>query len=396
MMLAVSATIDVKEENELIACGRIKKVFPGCNTAEGFYSFYDYIIPPNASRIFIIKGGPGVGKSTFMRSIADFMVEQGYDVELHCCSSDNGSLDGIVFPQPGVAIIDGMAPHTLDPKLPGAVDEIVYFGNYWDEDKIRNHKKELIALNKEVSRTFTRAYRFLKAAQIIYRDWEEANTEGMNFGWANQQAAAIIHNILDAEPVTARVGRDRHLFARAITPDGMVDHLDTIIGPCKKKYVIAGKPGTGKSVLIAKVGQAALERGYNVELYHCPLNPSKVEQMVIPKLDVALTKSIEPHVYSAGADDVVVNMDKALDPAVEKKYAEVIAENQEIFFGLFNRAIGFISAAKDIHDQMEQYYAPYMDFDALARLRQQILEQILSTANSQKKNGDTELCRASL
>jgi len=81
-----------------------------------------------------------------------------------------------------VAIIDGTAPHVLDPRLPGAVDEIVYFGNYWDEDKIRTHKKELIALNKEVGRTFTRAYRFLKAAQIIYRDWEEANTEGMNSG----------------------------------------------------------------------------------------------------------------------------------------------------------------------------------------------------------------------
>ncbi|NLG86691.1 MAG: hypothetical protein GX489_05670, partial [Firmicutes bacterium] len=92
-------------------------------------------------------------------------------------------------------------------------------------------------------------------------------------------------------------------------------------------------------------------------------------------------KSIEPHVYSASVGDIVVNMDEALDPVVEKKYADVIAENQEMFFGLFNRAISFISAAKNIHDQMEQYYAPYMDFDALARLQQEILEQILDTAN---------------
>jgi len=162
--------------------------------------------------------------------------------------------------------------------------------------------------------------------------------------------------------VTVRVGRDRHLFARAITPDGMVDHLETIIGPCRKKYVIAGKPGTGKSVLIAKVGQAALERGYDVELYHCPLNPSKVEQVVIPKLNVALTKSIEPHVYSAGVDDVVVNMDEALDEAVEKKYAAVIAENKEMFFSLFNRAISFISAAKNVHDQDGAILCPLYGF----------------------------------
>ncbi|NMA54574.1 MAG: hypothetical protein GX952_01405 [Firmicutes bacterium] len=366
----------------MAAYGRIKKVFPGSNTAEGFYSFYNYIIPPDADRIFIIKGGPGVGKSTFMRSIADRLVERGFDVEFHCCSSDNGSLDGIVIPKLGAAIIDGTAPHTLDPQLPGAVGEIVYFGDYWDRNKIRVHKTELETLNKEVGRTFTRAYRFLKAAQIIYRDWEEANIEGMNFGWANQQAAVIIDRVFGAEPVSERLGYDRHLFARAITPDGMVDHLDTIIGPCRHKYIIAGQPGTGKSALIAKVGQAALERGYNVELYHCPLNPSKVEQMVIPELDVALTKSIEPHLYSAGVGDIVVNMDEALDPAVAEKHADIIAENKETFFHLFNRAISFIGAAKDIHHQMEQYYAPYMDFDALAGLRQQILAQILALAQS--------------
>jgi Cdc6-like AAA superfamily ATPase len=93
--------------------GRVKKVFPGCNTSQGFYSFYDYIIPPDATRILIIKGGPGVGKSTFMRHIAEAMVERGFDAEYHCCSSVNGSLDGVVFPQIGVALIDGTAPHRV-------------------------------------------------------------------------------------------------------------------------------------------------------------------------------------------------------------------------------------------------------------------------------------------
>jgi len=54
--------------------GKLKKVFPGSNTSKGFYSFYDYIIDQReASRIFVIKGGPGVGKSTFMRKIGEDM-----------------------------------------------------------------------------------------------------------------------------------------------------------------------------------------------------------------------------------------------------------------------------------------------------------------------------------
>lgn len=94
--------------------GMVKKVFPGGNTCRGFYSFYDYIIGSEAARIFVIKGGPGVGKSSFMRFIANEFVENGYDVELHHCSSDNNSLDGVVIPAAKVALIDGTAPQRAE------------------------------------------------------------------------------------------------------------------------------------------------------------------------------------------------------------------------------------------------------------------------------------------
>ena len=68
--------------------GKIRKMFPGSNSAYGFYSFYDQIIEDNATRIFVIKGGPGVGKSTFMKNIARELIERGCNAEFHCCSAD--------------------------------------------------------------------------------------------------------------------------------------------------------------------------------------------------------------------------------------------------------------------------------------------------------------------
>jgi len=44
--------------------GKPKKVFPGGNTAYGFYSFYDYIIEPDATRIFVKKLPAGTIKTT--------------------------------------------------------------------------------------------------------------------------------------------------------------------------------------------------------------------------------------------------------------------------------------------------------------------------------------------
>ena len=94
--------------------GMIRHMFPGGNSSRGFFSYYSYILPQEeARRIFIIKGGPGVGKSTFMKKAGQELVERGYDVEFMHCSSDNNSLDGMVVPKLGIAMIDGTAPHVV-------------------------------------------------------------------------------------------------------------------------------------------------------------------------------------------------------------------------------------------------------------------------------------------
>lgn len=358
--------------------GYVKKVFPGNNTSQGFYSFHDYIVPPDATRVIIIKGGPGVGKSSFMGKIAEEMLKRGFDVEMHCCTADVGSIDGILIPKLGVVIMDGMAPHMVDPKYPGALEEIVYLGDYWDSSRIKPHKKKIMELTKGSGRMYKRGYRFLKAAQLVYRDWEEANMEAMDFAFANQQTHRVIVEILGDIPISPQQGRERHLFARAITPAGMLNHVDTIIGPCTRKYAVEGEPGTGKSTLIEKVANAALERGFTVEMYHCPLNPEKVEHIVITGLNVALTKSIEPHRYFPGENDVVINLSEGLDREKAAKYTTLIEEDREMFFILFNQGIKFIGRAKEHHDQLETYYTPHMDFTAIAQRRDDILGEILA------------------
>jgi len=360
--------------------GYIKRVFPGNNTPRGFFSYYDYIIPKDATRVFVIKGGPGVGKSTFMTSIARDMVELGYDVEIHHCSSDNNSIDGVVFPAIGIGIIDGTFPHVVDPKVPGAVDEIVWLGEFWDEESVRSKKEEILQAQKASDSVFKRAYRFLKAAQIVYEDWESVYMEAMDFGKANMIAAQIIKENFGSIRVSPKPGFQRRLFASAITPDGMVNYLNTIVARCEKRYVIAGYPGTGKSFLLEKVAKATLERGFFVETYHCPLHPEKVEHVIVPDLKLALTKSIEPHTYVPVETDIIVDMNQCLNDDIVEKHYPYIVRAQEEFRRLFDSAIHYIGQAKQYHDAMEACYAPYMDFAGIDQLREKILSKILAYA----------------
>ncbi len=90
--------------------------FLGANSPAGFYSLYDHLLPPEQARaIYILKGGPGCGKSTLMGKVGDWAEEAGLETEYILCSGDPGSLDAVVIPALKAAIVDGTAPHGVVP-----------------------------------------------------------------------------------------------------------------------------------------------------------------------------------------------------------------------------------------------------------------------------------------
>ncbi len=377
------------EQTVGLGAGHSRKVFPGGNTAYGFHSFYDYIAPPDANKIFIIKGGPGVGKSTFMRKIAETLQNRGLDIELHCCSSDNGSLDGVYIPALDVALIDGTAPHVVDPKNPGAVDEIVHLGDYWNEAGMRGSRTEILSLNREVGRLFRRAYSYLGAALIFLSEVESyyQDTGALDRGGLNRVAMTIIHEVFGETPPLPRTPRDRHLFATAITPDGPVNYLETIVGGLRRRYIITGDDGTEKTTLTSRVLDAAIMRGFDVEAFHCALDPRKVDHVVIPALGVAVVNEVEPHFYRPQDGDKIIDTMQYVDTGIQEAYLGERTRAREMYREAFGQAVWFIAKAKQTHDEMEKYYVPNMDFSLIERRRQEVEGRILELASEGAKLG---------
>ena len=83
------------------------RYFLGANSPGGFYSLYDQLIDPaEADAVFILKGGPGCGKSTLMKRVAAAAEERGLQVEYIRCSGDPDSLDAILLPEKKMCIRD--------------------------------------------------------------------------------------------------------------------------------------------------------------------------------------------------------------------------------------------------------------------------------------------------
>ena len=50
----------------------------GANSPQGFYSIYEQLLAPGpVEDYFLLKGGPGCGKSTLMRRVGKAMEEHG-------------------------------------------------------------------------------------------------------------------------------------------------------------------------------------------------------------------------------------------------------------------------------------------------------------------------------
>lgn len=369
-----------------MAKGRIKHLFPGGNTSVGFYSYYHHLSGPEAVRIFILKGGPGVGKSTFMRRIGEEMSGRGYDLEHHHCSSDNGSLDGLVIPAIGVALLDGTKPHIVDPVYPGAVDEIVNLGEHWDENKLRAAKADIVSTTRRISRLFSIAYSHLAEAKVIRDEMEGYVTECMRFGGVNKLTAELVQDILgqtrgqsETEP------RDRHLFGSAITPEGVVHHLESQLAGVERLFLIKGTPGSGRSTLVETVARAAHQKGLDTEVYHCAFEPLKTDMVVIPKVRTAVLKDVEevgfqPQ-HGSGMRIITYNLDAYLDRPALEHYAAGMMSARSRFGAALRRAVRYIGDAKLMHDYLESFYVPAMDFAAIDRKRQQITKRILEYAD---------------
>lgn len=355
--------------------GKVRKIFPGANTSNGFYSYFDYIIPKDINRIFCLKGGPGVGKSSLMKKVARDFSERGYDVEVFPCSSDPGSLDAVLIKKLKVVLLDATAPHIVDPKIPGAIDEIVNFGDFWNVDNLESNKREIEQCNKEISACFQRAFKYLNAAKPIFYDIESKNSSAMDFGKLNKFTDEFIEALFREIENKEELSVPRHLFGTAITPIGHVDYGDSLFQDAEKIYYIKGKIGYGKTTFLKRVYDKAILKGLNVEVFHYPLIPEKIESIMITDLGIAITTS------SLFKDKEVINLNQFVNENQIINYKEELEVDERIFDELINYAISNLKKAKLNHDIIENYYIPNMNFEKVDQLKEELVERILKYEN---------------
>ncbi|KEH99279.1 ATPase [Clostridium botulinum C/D str. BKT12695] len=355
--------------------GEFKHFFPGANTSRGFYSLFDYILPKKtATRIFCIKGGPGTGKSYLMKKVGQYFNEKGYNIEYHHCSSDSDSLDAVVIKKLKIALLDGTAPHIVDPQYPGAIDEVLNMGDCWRESGFSSYRSDIISISKDIKDTFTRAYKYFAAAKNIHDDWSFYNSDVLDLSKLNLVKEKLKTQILDGLEVSS-LGYDRHLFATSFTPKGIITYIDTLIDNYKRIYVLNGDPGTFKTNILDYLYKESLKRGLNVEVYHDPLIPERIEHILIPSLSIAIVTSNEINQKKFVGNQIY--MEELCDSSLLKKYSSNINQSKENFYSLLHQGLDILASEKPLHDKLEECYTPNMNFEKNEAKFNEVINKIL-------------------
>lgn len=349
--------------------------FLGANSPSGFHSLYDELSDPaHMTALYILKGGAGCGKSTLMRRVARHAEAAGLDTELIFCSGDPDSLDAVILPQKGIAVVDGTAPHVMEASCPGAVDTYIDLSQFYDHKALQGVKSDLLTVTAEYKGHYRQAYRCLGAAGELRRNLMEAADSPELRQRLQKRAKGIIGREL--KKIGQEGGTVQRRFLSAMTHRGCVHLWDTVRTQAERVYELADSYGAAHH-LLSPILNAARAAGHHAVACYDPMEPERLSHLILPGLSLAfVTSSADapwPHHafrrlrLDAMADDELHNTNKPRLRFIRKMADALTADG-----------ITGLAQAKAAHDQLESIYNPHVNFDGVCSVADRLAEQILN------------------
>ena len=331
-----------------------KSFFPGSNTCRGFHGYFDELLPDDATeRAYIIKGGPGVGKSTLMKRVGAAWEKQGRQVEYYCCSGDPTSLDAVV--SGGRMLMDGTAPHVMDPVLPGAADGILNLGVCLDERVMALHRDEALALGRDIKRCYARAYRYLAGADAAWRDSAAIYQQAVDFG-------ALCNLRMELQAFLAgAAGRVQHAYAQAITCEGVVSHAQSLV--CEDMVCLDLPFGFDADCILRPLSLYLAAQGAGHRAFMQPLDGKRHAHIISGQR--AVVTFAEP-----GRSMRTLPFDEGL----LRREHDTLAFNRAAYDLFMRQAVESLHLAKEKHDTLERLYADAMDYRRLEELAAEVMD----------------------
>ncbi len=340
-----------------------QQYFASMNTSKGFQNYFSNVFNTNElKKVYILKGGPGTGKSSFMKHIAEHEIAHGNQVEFFLCSSDPSSYDGIIIQEKKIAILDGTAPHNYDPHFPGVVEEIINLGEFWDAERLLHKKSEIIDLITKKNNLYQRSYHFLSAYGKIC-------DEILSYIKKQILSKKMAKNIkVQASLVFSKNEKSKETIRNieTICKDGVLK-LNTFEKICEKIWIVEDYYFSAYLYMnalyeLAKIGKQEFIISYS------PLFPNLPNAIYFPEEKACFVVGKRDYDGEINHKEYhYINMKRFLKMETIKEAKSKLKFTEKCSLELLNGAIESFKEAGLKHKETEAYYIAAMNFEKLEK-----------------------------
>lgn len=347
--------------------------FLGANTDKGFFSLYDQFNDPLAGNfLYVLKGGPGCGKSTFMKTIAQNMHNDGLTIEYIHCSGDPGSLDGVYFPEIKTAFVDGTAPHVIEPPFTGSAGAYINIGQFYDTDALKSHLNEIMDVTAAYKSLYTKAYACLAGAGTVSGRFMSSFLTDSVVKSISKRAAGIVDR--EFKKSKRSEGKVTQRFISAISCDGFLHYFDTIDALTDRIYILENNFGLAPYMLEILKDHAVL-RGYDIIECLSPLSPEIPEHLIIPELSLGFVTQTSKSPCPLKPTKHI-RLDAMIDRFALRRIRPKLKRSKRIYDMLIDEALENLSDAGRLHDELEKIYNPHVDFNGVMELANEYIDRL--------------------
>ena len=343
--------------------------FFGANTPQGFRSEADALqSDPSIRRLVILKGGPGCGKSTLMKTLAREAERLGLRVRRIFCSSDPDSLDGVVVPETGLAVADGTAPHVLEPELCACGANYLNLGAYYHDGAALGMARTLRAEQAAYKACYGPAYACLSGAAGAERAMRLIAAP------AAEAAEREAMERLRREPLPRGAGTGKVLrcYLTGLTPKGPVSFEPNAASVWALRDSF--RVGAG---LLRRLAERYRSAGHDLILAMDPMDPDSPAGLLVPELGTAFLRT-DP-LFTIGQSALLqLRLDAAAESVLPSADLERLQALNAIRAELVSEAVRWLSRAKLHHDALESLCRPLVDFDGVTGETERLVKTLLN------------------
>lgn len=350
--------------------------FLGSNSETGFVSHFAQLQNPDAGeKAYILKGGPGTGKSSLMKKLGKALAQRENYVERIHCSSDPDSLDAVCLPIGKTSVLDGTPPHAMEPRYPGAVEMPVNLLDCMDEAQVEKNREEIVKISRTIAACHKKFCELLRCANVLLDENRKMIYPFIDSAKIRRTVERIVKR--ECRKKNSATGIEKSRMLSAFTPDGLVTYEGTVNTLCKNVYFINDEYRVCAPYFMELLKKRIKEAGYTYYICYSPWKPKEeIDHILIPELSLAFVTVNRYIPMDSVEPSKVIHATRFIEKEIFKIKKQRFSFYKKTANEVLQEGIKTLKKAKEEHDVLESYYIPAMDFEGIDLKYEKLLEKL--------------------